>query len=152
MASPDMALVKYDWDGPQQQLSRNVPDNRWLDEPSRQDFKGTFRMVGILINVLLAHLVVAGFFYAFTNWMPHPAKNEQQWVAKQDVNIRSEPRVNENTLIGICEQGTRLRVIGERGSGEKKWYEVEIIGRQTKNPKPSTRMWIAAKYVTMVRR
>jgi uncharacterized protein YgiM (DUF1202 family) len=147
MDSSNTALVKYQ----PKDLSGYGSDNTWFDEHSRQELKGTSRIGFSLLNLILAHLLIAGFAYAYFNWMPHPGKDDQEWVAKQDVNIRSKPSVSSEK-VGLCEQGTRFRVIGERGKGEKQWYEVEISPGRIKEAKPTERMWIKAEYVTMMRK
>ena len=147
MLSPDTALVRSGWD--RNQVSVAIPEDRWFDETWRRDFKGLSQLTSHLTQVVLGAAVFLAFVAAY-NWIHHAAENGQEWVATTSINIHSEPDVSRTTRIGICEQGTRLRVINTRTIDKRIWYEVEVIGKAPTLSKADSRMWLAAEYVTLL--
>jgi|GEM_PF-5600092 len=148
MVSPDRALVRADWD--RTDVVTVTPDESWFDETWRDNLKGVSHLTSYLTVAILSTVVIAGFLFTYKRLAP-AGQSGQEWVAIKDVNIHSKPDVSKKTRMGVCEQGSRLRVIGTRTTDKRTLYEVEFVGNQPADSKPPARKWIAQEYVTLVR-
>lgn len=71
-------------------------------------------------------------------------------VATTEINLREGPGANTNK-IGLCEKGSRVRVVGTSVNGSTTWYEIELLSQPQKEPNSQRHGWIAARYVTQLR-
>jgi hypothetical protein len=145
MSSSDTALVKYDWEN-----VRRVPDNRWLEEPSRE-VNSLYNLAVKLIGLLLAAAVFLGAVYAYEK-VHHFFNGGDVWIAREAVNIRSAPVLDPKTVLEKCDEGTRFRIIGTKHDGVRKWYEVEVVSHQSETLSRAPKKWVVADYVIMPRK
>jgi hypothetical protein len=154
MATPKLKLVTPNRE---QQTSGVSAESRGFAEPWRQQFWGLSQLTSTLVGLLLGTAIVAAFIYAYNRiggtTTPVPATSgATEYVVTTTVFIHSEPGESKKTRIGLCEQGTRIRVIGTQAVGSRTWYEIEISSQHKKSLDSAARKWVASECVTMLRK